>query len=277
MWPNKNAIPSYTWAGKPTAASVPPNTEVFFTNLCDRIVKGFSDGVSKWIIQHSLNLKAKSKGWLVPSLAAANAATYSQTGTTITITSTGHNIPATSLNGFDVYLAFGSGAAVTGWFTNFNRVDANTFTCTSSVSQSTSGVVNTNIAETTITELTSTIRGGLPGANGSLLWRFFKSHNNSAGTKAVLLKFGGSTVYAPTADSTSVGAAHMKWLSNANSETKQVIHTTSAINSAAVTISMTNLAVDTTVDQDFTVSLTCSAANDYTAIHSYQLDLTRSF
>lgn len=75
------------------------------------------------------------------------AATYSQSGTTITVTSTGHGLQSW-MNGSRVHLTQGTGTFVTEWCTNFTRVDANTFTCTSAVSQTTSGDLGTNTAET---------------------------------------------------------------------------------------------------------------------------------
>lgn len=75
--------------------------------------------------------------------------TYSQTATTVTVTATGHGLTADA-NGATVHLTQSTGALTTGYFTGFTYVDANTFTCTSSVSQSTSGNLGANAAETFI-------------------------------------------------------------------------------------------------------------------------------
>jgi len=79
-------------------------------------------------------------------LIGGSGGTYSQTGTTITVT-LAHTITADQ-NTAGVHLTIGTGAALTGWFTNFTYVDATTFTVTSTVSQSTSGNLSGNTAET---------------------------------------------------------------------------------------------------------------------------------
>jgi len=77
-----------------------------------------------------------------------SGATYSQTGTTVTVTWTAHGFSAYEFNGAWAYLVQSTGDLLTGWFTNFVYVNANTFTVTSTVSQSTSGNLGTNTAET---------------------------------------------------------------------------------------------------------------------------------
>lgn len=76
-----------------------------------------------------------------------SGATYSQTGTTVTVTWTAHGL-TNEFDGASVYLVGSTGALVSGTFTNFVYVDANTFTCTSAISQSTSGNLGTNTSET---------------------------------------------------------------------------------------------------------------------------------
>lgn len=82
-------------------------------------------------------------------LIGGSGGTYSQTGTTITVTWAAHGITADQ-NTAGVHLTISTGAALTGWFTNFTYVNANTFTVTSTVSQSTSGNLGTNTSETFI-------------------------------------------------------------------------------------------------------------------------------
>jgi len=78
---------------------------------------------------------------------AAGTITYSQTGTTVTITHTAHGM-TTDFNGGEIYLTQSTGALLSGWFTNWTYVDVDTYTCVSTVSQSTSGNLGTNTAET---------------------------------------------------------------------------------------------------------------------------------
>ena len=108
-------------------------------------------------------------------------ATYSQTGTTVTVTKASHIIPSW-LNGEKIHLTQSTGALVTGVFTNFTYVDANTFTCTSSVSQSTSGNLGTNTSETYNTD-TFVVPANLLKKNDIIALTFLDVAAASAGTK----------------------------------------------------------------------------------------------
>ncbi len=68
----------------------------------------------------------------------AIAATYSQSTTTVTVTKSSHGYSASN----EVYLDFTSGNGVDGFYTIATVADANTFTVTSTTSQTTSGNVN---------------------------------------------------------------------------------------------------------------------------------------
>lgn len=78
-----------------------------------------------------------------------NAATYSQSATTVTVTQAGHGLTA-DFNGCSIYLTQSTGTFTTEWCTNFTYVNANSFTCTSATSRTTSGNLGTNTAETFI-------------------------------------------------------------------------------------------------------------------------------
>lgn len=224
-------------------------------------------------------IKQGAKGWLVPSLAAANAATYSQTGTTITVTSILHNIPAATFDGEDVYLAIASGAAVAGWFSNFTRVDANTFTCESTISQTTSGSVNTNLSVTTITEATATILANSMGLNGNLeintLWSWF----SSADIKRPKITFGGNqiTAFTPT---TSVMGRWKSLINNRNSTTKKICPSTNNVQSIVELSSATqenvNFSLNTALNQDIAFLGSCDAASNYISLRSFNIILNPS-
>ena len=82
-------------------------------------------------------LKDGSRSIYLNNTALANiaiSATYAQSGTTITVTKTSHGIAV----GTDLYISFSSGLAVAGNYT-VKTITANTFTVTSSASQTTSG------------------------------------------------------------------------------------------------------------------------------------------
>lgn len=110
-----------------------------------------------------------------------SGATYSQSGTTVTVTWTAHGLTADN-NGAYAHLTQSTGLLTTGWFSNWTYVDANTFTVTSSVSQPTSGNLGANTSETyaptLITIPTGMVHSGVQ-FNSSLI----VNAKNSAGTK----------------------------------------------------------------------------------------------
>jgi hypothetical protein len=133
--------------------------------------------------------------YIVASLVAANAATYVQSGTTVTITSAAHTMTA-GLNGGNIFLLQGtvsSGvaptSAVAGMFTNFQYIDANTFSVQATNSQNATGNFLTNTAITTITPLNFTIPANSL-SSGNLKWNATLRANSSAGTKTARIQAG---------------------------------------------------------------------------------------
>lgn len=122
-------------------------------------------------------------------LVAGNGGTYAQAGTTITVTLTAHGI-SSDLNGSNCHLTIGTGLALTGWFTNFAYVDANTFTVTSSVSQSTSGNLAANISNTRI-PWTYTFQSGLIKKKDSIALAGYNRAKATAGTKTIRYNYSG--------------------------------------------------------------------------------------
>ena len=257
-------ITSTTWAAK-----TPIKGWYEITDVGNKGSIWYYDGTN-WLAQGNPILCRKNKGWLLPSLASANAATYSQSGTTITVQSTSHGIPNTQ-NGKDVYLVIGSGAATTGWFTNFTYVDANNFTCTSAVSQTTSGAVNTNTSKITITELTTAVLGGLLGLNGTLLAESDTIYTSSANTKTIEYTFG-SFVISATPTTTNSNGVLMK-LKNRNSQSLQTCNPLIAGPYGAQTTASRYGTVDTSANQNFSVALQLAAANEFVALEHLRLIL----
>ena len=114
-----------------------------------------SQGRGSPVVSNGLNWRrlfaqADFAGTLKHLIIGGSGATYSQTGTTVTVTWTSHGLSAYEFKGASVYLVQSTGGLLSGWFTGFTYVDANTFTVTSAISQSTSGVLGTNTAETDI-------------------------------------------------------------------------------------------------------------------------------
>jgi hypothetical protein len=267
-----SALPAFTWATKPAAADYSGR----LIRISDVGVNGslwFSDG-TRWVHDSPIILQQASKGWIVPSLAAANAATYEQTGTTITVTSAGHNIPATVHNGKDVYLAIASGDAVAGWYSNFTSTGVDTFTCESTVSQTTSGTVNTNTAETTVSDLTKNILGGLMGANGSLQYTVHSSVNVSGNLKILRVKFGNNEIMRSSTLSSTSDIHNSQFIVNIN-PSKQVFRNRLVHAYEGVAISSTPaqyLSVDTDTDVVSSITLQSTAANEFMAIEAYLLE-----
>jgi len=263
---------SYTWANRPSASA---NAGKLF--FCSDIAGGIlllSDGtIWRSPSNGPICLSKSAVGWLLPSLITANAATYSQTGTTITVTSIGHNIPASLFNGFKVYLDFSSGAAVDGWFSNFQYVDANTFTCVSSVSQTTSGGLNTNLAEITVTDLTLTIPGGLLGANGQIRTKTLTEGNNSANAKNVRTKLS-ATEFSNFSIASNLENVKDLTIFNRNSVSSQISIASAASNgNGSVSVATTKGTVDTSSDQTISVSLDLSTASEYMAISAHSVEV----
>lgn len=158
-------------------------------------------GTNGWrATQSTTNMPLSGVGFLI---IGGGSVTYSQTGTTVTITHTAHTMTA-DFNGSDVYLTAGTGALVTGVYTNFTYVGVDTYTCESSVSQSTSGSLGSNTAETFVpitgsstmmTPLTANIRPGDQLTLGAI-----RKNRNSANTKTVRMYMFNSlsTSVAPT-------------------------------------------------------------------------------
>jgi len=231
-------------------------------------VKGSLNGSISPVI-----LYKNAAGWLVPSLAAANAATYTQTANTITVTSTGHNITAVQ-NGKSVYLVIGSGLATTGWFSNFTYVDANTFTCTSTISQSTSGAVNTNTSITTINATDYILRGNSIGKNGAFEVRTLASMFGSTNAKTITSVFGGSNINILAHAGSVVSSANRRMITNRNDESKQVSYNINLYdNVGGSTSALSYFTINTTIDQTITQKLTVATASEFVALEHVMIML----
>jgi hypothetical protein len=190
-------------------------------------------------------------------------ATYSQTGTTVTVTWAAHGLTADK-NAAQVYLTQSTGALLTGWFTNFTYVDANTFTCVSTVSQSTSGNLGANV--TAMTLATHVVPAGGLGPNGTVFYMASASHKSSANVKTLETKYGAYQSYINTPTSTLV-TSWVGGLGNQNSTTSQVNCTTpygTGLGSTAVVPAVGT--VDSTIAQNVTYVATLASAADWVCL-----------
>ncbi|MDD3644339.1 MAG: hypothetical protein PHR19_02305 [Bacteroidales bacterium] len=251
--------PVTTWANRPAVG--PVGSSIYVSDVGEYGATFISNGTS-WRPDSDIEIIQKGKGWIVPSMAPADSSTYSQTGTLITITSAGHNIPAIKYDSKNVYIDFGApttGSQLTsGWYSNFNRITINTFSCVSAISQSGTGVVKTNNAATVIPDTVSTIPGGILGLNGCIFYSALSSHNNSAGVKNVIFNFNGETItYGNAFDEVRIIQEDI--ISNRNNLASQAL----AENGIPIVTS-----VNTANDVTCSFSLQCATTSDFVAIHS---------
>lgn len=131
-----------------------------------------------------------------------SSASYFQTGTTVTVTQTSHGFTAAEHNGSQIYLVGSTGSLVTGWFTGFTYVNADSFTCTSSVSQSTSGNLGTSTAKV-YANWSYQIPSGLIKSKDSVATTSFVRSKNAAGTKTYTCEYSGTQVGSTTQNYTA--------------------------------------------------------------------------
>lgn len=207
-------------------------------------------------------------------LLGGSGATYSQTGTLVTVTLTAHGLTAAADDGSSVYLTQSTGALLSGWFTNLTYVNANSFTCTSTVSQSTSGNLGSQTGEITVETLT--MRGGALGLNGELAgWFLYGANANNANAKTLRLKVGGTTVLNPSLASTLIAQTPFR-LQNRGSLAKQVGYgTASASQNGSTTAALNYYTVDTSADVTLLVTMQLATATDHMKLAGYSLDLRR--
>lgn len=163
-----------------------------------------SQGRGAPVVSNGLNWRrlfsqADFAGTLKHLIVGCSGATYSQTGTTVTVTWASHGLSAYEFNGASVYLVQNTGGLLSGWFTNFTYVDANTFAVTSAVSQSTSGDLGTNTAETDIpVGFTFPSTNGFIEVGDLLSFSGLIRNKNSVNTKTAKLYIGANLVASST-------------------------------------------------------------------------------
>lgn len=209
-------------------------------------------------------------------LLGGSGATYSQATTTVTVTLTAHGLTAAADNGSSVYLTQSTGALVSGWFTNLTYVDANTFTVTSTVSQSTSGNLGTQTGEITVDTLT--LKGRTLGPHGELNgWFLFGAGANNANAKTLRLKFGGSTVLNPSLASTLTIQSLFR-LQNRGVAAKQIGYATSSTGQNGSTSAGLNpYTVDTDADVTVLITMQLATATDHMKLAGYMIEAVPDF
>ena len=134
-----------------------------------------------------------------------SGATYSQTTTTVTVTQTSHGFTANQ-NGCSIYLTQSTGDLVSGWFTGFTYVNANSFTCTSTVSQTTDGNLGTSSGELSL-PWSFAIPSGLAMATDASAISVTHLAKSSANNKTVKFYFNALAITA-AGNTLTTGAAY---------------------------------------------------------------------
>lgn len=269
-----NAVISTTWAARATAiaaiaALTPAEGYVRVTDIGKPHSLWWCDGV-KLSVNGAIDFPGLSTGVILPSLVAANLATYSQVGTTITVDNTvGHAIPATTLDGNSVYLTPSSGTLVEGVFTNFQRTGASTFTCVSAISQTISG----NLASTTgIKTLANfTIPGNLLGLAGRFELQVEEQLLNSAGAKTITTTFGGTTFFSLNAANNGREVAIIGMRNKNATNVQQATCNDTSTGLSAGFGTLLTAAIDTTADSVIALKATVATANEWMCIEHASL------
>lgn len=215
-------------------------------------------------------------GAIVHSFDAANASTYDQVGNTVTVVCpAGHLMTAAINNGASIYLAAATGSFVAEWCTNLIYVNPTTFTCTSSVSQTVSGTLATNVSGVTYyTPYQYTLPANILRVGSSLLHTIMYEHNNSAASKG-MRAYIDSTAIGGLSVTTSVSARYSGILVN-YAENKQKFNGPNS--SPAGTLANTGTAVaystlDTAVSHTMRPGVVINTAGNWAMITNFDIYL----
>lgn len=155
-----------------------------------------------------------------------SGATYSQTTTTVTVTQTSHGLTANQ-NGCQIYLTQNTGALVSGWFTGFTYIDANSFSCTSAVSQTTSGNLGTSTGELAL-PWSFAVPAGLAMATDAVVMGFTHLAKSSANNKTAKSYFNALAITA-AGNTLTTGAAYTAGSPSAQTFQSATTFTTSGL------------------------------------------------
>lgn len=182
------------------------------------------------------------------------SATYTQSGNIITVTQTAHGM-TTEQNGGLIYLTQSTGTFVSEWCSGFTYINANSFSCTSMVSRTTSGNLGTNTSETFI-PWSFTMPVGLIKKYDILGISFLLRVKPSANLKTLKPYYSGFLTTAAAGLTQTTGTT---WL-GAN----PVVFNFNSDNTFVITGLTTTAVTDT--NRTFTVSSTLANASDWQMI-----------
>jgi len=254
-----NAISqSVTFSTLPTAGSGYTGQTRFVTDVGVGGTLFVCDGTS-WRPMSSQVVVCRIPSRIYWGGATGGTATYSQTGTTVTVTTGGaHNFTAARHNGFEIYLTQSTGSLLTGWFSNFTYINATSFSVTSTVSQSTSGNLGTSISALTIATSAS-LPANLVAAGAYLIYDANVEMVNNANNKIFTFFINSAAVNANGTLTTFI-STRFNTLLNFISTTKQISAAPgSGASFGAAANAVSQLAIDTS--SPWTVSCKAQLAN----------------
>lgn len=200
---------------------------------------------------------------LIPSL--VNSSTASRNGNVISVSATGHGIPASKFDGQRIYFP-GSANIVAGWKSNFKRTSADAFTCVDSVSGTVaSESVNSALAMTDPVRVAGAIiPAGSIGATG----RFKSRHASLAGATAAIKSVYYTLAGQKIMQSPSANGVIEQSFAAQGSTAKQI--------GMSGTSAALNTSVDMTKDQRIDLYVQISAAADYVHISNASAEFVYS-
>lgn len=264
---NQNAQITTTWANKPLATAYVGNARI--TDVGVGGSNWYSDGTA-WRHDGAVMMFQRGTGWIVHSMLAANASTFSQVGANVTVTSVGHGLTAAAHNGCSIYLIL---AGVGTWCTNVTYVSSSSFTCTSPTSQTASGAITTNTSETIITDTITTIPAGLMGSNGVISILGYTLVSSTSTAKTAKLYYD-TTAFMAAVASTSIFSNISRYIKN-TAIAKQITAKDTTLFEVSTNPSQ-YLTVDSSISKDIKASLIIAAANEFCVLQGLQIMVTPS-
>jgi len=191
-----------TWTNLTALSSVPTNAIALCTDMGPHGTPVIYSGSAWNPTQVFIIQDVASDVWDI--IFEGASATYARSGTTVTVTKTSHGIPA-DMNGSRIYISISTGSCVTGWFTNFTYVDANTFTCTDTSSGTTSGNCATNNSKTYIGDSTAIPAWALQQGNTVVRGYQYRVNGANSNAKTITFEYNGLAAVANVAPTNNGG------------------------------------------------------------------------
>ena len=214
------------------------------------------------------------KPYLFGSL--VSGATYGQSGTTVTVTATGHGLPS-GRDGYRIYWP-GSAAVPAGWYDGYTYVDANSYTFTNPTSQTVAAgaAITGALPVTTMTQgPILTIPANALSSTGGVALRLIRSGDSVSASKDLRMYVGGRMAYrcnwsSSISMSSGTFSAHMNGLGG--------ISSISAVGVDGFANTSGNLSfptLNTSADQDLEVRFQLAQASQWVALDAGIVEVTQ--